>query len=303
MTLKLIHTFNDKIDLYYEDVPLFSYVYVSRVPAIESPRPYFHPVRTLAGDVVTNFRPNDHRWHQGFSMTMPYISGDNFWGGKSFVRGQGYVQLDNNGQQRHVNWDYLTCTDDEADLRQRIVWVSYAGETWIEEERRIVVGEVNPEMSCWTLEVHLSLHNVRGEALEFGSPATEGRPDGVGYGGWFWRGARDLTGGLVMISDGSETSKSDMVVMGHSGPWLAFVGAHDGVDRSSTLVFIDQPQNPRYPTQWFARTESNVCASFALTYADTYTLEADETLNLSYTMVIASGAWNRQQIEAFLKQR
>ncbi len=303
MALKLVDTFNDKIDLYYGDVPLFTYVYVSRVPAVESPRPYFHPVRTLAGDVVTNFRPNDHRWHQGISMTMAYISGDNFWGGKSFVRGQGYVQLDNNGQQRHTNWDYITCTDDHAELRQRIAWISYRGETWIEEVRRINISKIDPAAGYWVLEMNLSLHNVRGEDLVFGSPATEGRPDGVGYGGLFWRGARDLTGALVMVEDGPETSKSDMTVMGHAGAWLAFVGQHDSVDRSSTVILIDQPGNPRYPNRWFARTESDVGGSFAFTYEETYTLPVDESLNLNYQMVFANGAWNRQQITSFLKGR
>src|SRR5690606_37810663 len=126
MTLKLIHTFNDKIDLYYDDVPLFTYVYVPQTPAVESPRPYFHPLRTLAGDVMTNFRPNDHRWHHGLSMTRPSVSGDNFWGGKSYVRGGGYVQLENSGQQRHTSRDYLTCNDEGAELRQRIAWITYA---------------------------------------------------------------------------------------------------------------------------------------------------------------------------------
>lgn len=299
MKLKLIHTFNDKIDLNYGDVPLFSYVYVPQVPAVESPRPYFHPLRTLAGDVVTNFRPNDHRWHHGLSMTMPYVSGDNFWGGKSYVRGEGYVQLDNNGHQRHTNWDYLTCTDEGAELRQRIAWISYAGESWIEETRRISVRDINPDAGCWTLDLRMSLHNVRGEELVFGSPATEGRPDGVGYGGLFWRGARDLTGSLVMVgSDGPETNKSDMTVMGQKGAWLAFVGAHDGVDRISTVIFLDQKTNPRYPTRWFARTESQAGASFALTYDSTYTLEAGAVLDLHYQIVIACGVWSRQQIEA-----
>lgn len=302
MSLKLIHTFNDKIDLYYGEVPLFTYVYVSRESPIESARPYFHPVRTLAGDVVTNFRPNDHRWHHGISMTVPALSGDNFWGGKSFVRGQGYVQLDNNGQQKHAGWDFIRHTDQQAELQQRIDWVSYAGETWIEETRRIAVTEINPDAQYWILDVGLSLHNVRGQPLEFGSPATEGRPDGVGYGGWFWRGARDLTGGLIMMADGAETRKSDMEVMGHTGPWMAFAGTHDGVDRSSTMLFIDQPGNPRYPNPWFARTESNVCASFAFVWDEVYPLAADDTLNLNYRTVIASGAWNRAQIESFIVQ-
>ena len=302
MTLKLVHTVNDQIELFYGDVPLFSYVYQAQTAAVESTRPYFHPIRTLAGDVVTNFRPNDHRWHHGLSMTMPYVSGDNFWGGKSFVSGQGYVQLDNNGQQRHMDWTSLTCTGEQADLRQRVAWVSYGGETWIDEERHIQVREVNADAGYWTLDLGFRLHNVRGEALVFGSPATEGRPDGVGYGGLFWRGARDLTRGFIVIGNGGpETSKSDMEVMGHRGPWLACLGLHDAVDRSSTVIMVDQPGNPRYPTRWFARTETAVGASFALTYEDTYTLEADATLALDYRLIFVSGAWNREKIEAFLR--
>jgi hypothetical protein len=64
------------------------------------------------------------------------------------------------------------------------------------------------------------------------------------------------------------------------------------------VIFLDQPSNPRYPTRWFARTESQAGASFAFTYDSTYTLEADATLNLHYQIVIASGVWSRQQIEA-----
>jgi hypothetical protein len=103
-----------------------------------------------------------------------------------------------------------------------------------------------------------------------------------------------------MVADGPETRKNDMEVMGHRGPWLAFVGVHDVVDHESTLIFIDQPSNPRYPNRWFARTESNVGASFALTYDALYLLEPDETLALNYKMIFANGGWSRQEIGAFV---
>ncbi|MCU1566417.1 MAG: oxidoreductase, partial [Pseudarthrobacter sp.] len=37
----------------------------SRIRAVSSPRPYLHPVRTLAGTVVTDHQPLDHVWHLG----------------------------------------------------------------------------------------------------------------------------------------------------------------------------------------------------------------------------------------------
>ena len=296
MALKLIHTHNDNIQLYNDEVQLFTYVYNPQVAAAEAPRPYFHPMRTLAGDVITNFRPNDHRWHHGLSMTFAYLSGDNFWGGNSYVRDQGYTLLDNLGQQQHREWEEIACAVGSAYFREQIAWVSSKGEIWIDESRthEIALGD-----DYWMLTMRLALHNVRGTVLEFGSPATEGRPD-VGYGGLFWRGARDLTGGTITIADGSSTNNDDMAVMGQRGNWLAFVGKHDEVDHSSTMLFIDQPGNPRYPNKWFARTESNVCASFAFIFDEIYTLEADDTLELNYQIVFANGAWDHARITQFV---
>ncbi len=295
MALKLIHTHNDNIQLYYDGVQLFTYVYQPQVAAVEAPRPYFHPMRTLAGDVVTNFRPNDHRWHHGLSMTFAYLSGDNFWGGNSYVRDQGYTLLDNLGQQQHREWEAITCEPDHAYFRHQIAWVSSKDEIWIDESR---THEVTFADDYWVLTMRLALHNVRGQALEFGSPATEGRP-GVSYGGLFWRGARDLTGGTITIADGPQTNDDDMAVMGQSGSWLSFVGLHDVVDHHSTVLLIDHPDNPRYPNPWFARTTSNVGASFAFIFDEIYTLEADAVLNLNYQIVFANGAWDREQCAQF----
>ncbi len=296
---KLTHAFHDHIELACDERPLFRYVYNNFTPALESPRPYFHPLYTLAGDNVTLFRPHDHRWHHGLSMTVAQLSGQNFWGGRTYVRDQGYVQLENNGRQQHRTWEDMVATNHRVYLREHLSWVTQQGEEWLSETRRIEVSEVNQEAGYWSLELGFRLNNVRGEPLVFGSPATEGRP-GVGYGGLFWRGVRDFTGGRIMLEGGAETSSDDMTVMGKSGGWLAFTGQHDGPDRASTLLFIDHPDNPRYPNQWFARTQSTVCASFAFMFDETLTLEPGEDLTLNYRLVIANGAWSRAQIEEFL---
>ena len=95
------------------DVELFTYVHRPSTPAFEGPKPYLHPVRTLAGDVVTAFRPHDHRWHKGVQMTATDVSGENFWGGVTYVRDQGYVALPNVGSMRH---DEFTSTDSGNNL-------------------------------------------------------------------------------------------------------------------------------------------------------------------------------------------
>jgi len=40
-----------------------------------SPRPYLHPVRTLAGVRVTEAVPRDHPWHLGLSIAVQHVQG------------------------------------------------------------------------------------------------------------------------------------------------------------------------------------------------------------------------------------
>ena len=293
--LWLTHRLTDRVVLGYGDRPLFDYVYAPDVDPRESPKPYFHPLRTLAGNVVTLFRPHDHRWHHGLAMTMAQLSGQNFWGGPTFVRDRGYVRLEDHGRIVHRSWDALECGADRALLAERLEWLSHADEVWIDERRRIEVLEVDPARGYWRLELELRLRNVRAEPLAFGSPTTRGRPM-AGYGGLFWRGVRAFHGGTLLAADGLEGE----AVMGARSPWLAFVGRHDGVDDQSTLLFLDGPDNPRHPNQWFARAESYAGVSFAFMFDAEYTLDPGRELALSYAIVLADGAWTRDDIEAYL---
>lgn len=61
--------------------PVAEYQDGSRIRAVSSPRPYLHPVRTLAGTVVTDHQPLDHVWHLGVGVALQDVDGVNFWGG------------------------------------------------------------------------------------------------------------------------------------------------------------------------------------------------------------------------------
>jgi len=103
-------------------------------------------------------------------MTSAHLSGENFWGGPTYVRDQGYVQLANNGRMLHRSWDDVRCDADTALLLERLEWLTQAGETWISEHRRIRVTEVQQEHGYWSLDLSFDLQNVRGAPLTFGSP-------------------------------------------------------------------------------------------------------------------------------------
>ena len=292
-TLTQVH--HSHLDLHYGDSQLFRYIYQPQTDQRESQKPYFHPLNTLDGNTVTNFRPYDHVWHHGLSMTMAVLSDQNFWGGPSYVHEKGYVQLPNNGRQAHQSWESLRCDDEEISFKEHLNWITLNGERWLTETRTISVSELNVDAGYWALDFGIALKNVAGEALVFGSPTTEGRPL-AGYGGLFWRGPRSFLKGQVLAGK----NLSGPEVMGQAAPWLAFTGWHDGVYQQSTLLFIDRPGNPRYPNKWFIRNEPYACASFAFSFDEELVLEAAGSLSFSYRVAIINGAWSREQIEEYL---
>lgn len=293
MTLTLTHTFDDRVRVTRAGRTLFEYVYMPTEPANESPKPHLHPLCTLKGNPVTIYRPHDHVWHVGVMMTNAALSGQNFWGGSTYVRDEGYRRLNNVGRQQHTEWLDMRAEDEAVALEHRLAWVTVDEQRWIDERRAWRVAAIDPEAGLWVLEVTMALTNVRGEALEFGSPTTEGRPN-AGYGGLFWRGPRDFTRCQVLAEGDLEGQDA---IMGARATWVAFVGKHDGSLDRSTLVFLDHPENLRHPTQWFVRTEPYACASASFMFDEVYELPADETLSLKYRLVVADGDWQRDDIE------
>jgi hypothetical protein len=291
--IRLVHEVGEAVELRRGRDLLFRYVYDSGVDPEESPKPYFHPLRTLAGEEVTLFRPHDHPWHTGLAMTSAYLSGENFWGGPTYVRDKGYEWLENQGRIRHDHWSEIQ--GDGSLLKERLSWISHGGATWIEEERGISVGEIDQEGGVWSLDLSFQLKNITDRSLTFGSPTTEGRP-AAGYGGLFWRGPRSFDEGEILAADGLEGPE----VMGRRSPWLAYVGFHDGTGRGSTVIFLDSPTNVRFPGKWFVRNDPYACMSCSFMFDEEYVLEPEDELALDYRVVLGDSRWSRTRIEEYV---
>jgi hypothetical protein len=296
---------DDRVLLIADDTVLAEYVHRPTDVQLESPRPYFSPIRTLGGELVSLFRPHDHVWHKGITWSLPVVGDENFWGGPTFVSGQGYVQLPNNGTQQHRSFTEradaaadATAADATAPahLVETLDWVTEAGETVLDEERRIAAtildaqaradaGSPGAASGAWLLAFETSMRNVTDRPIPIGSPTTRGR-ENAGYGGLFWRGPRSFTGGSVLapgVAGGDE-------LRGLRAPWMGFSGRHDGSGGASTIVMIDDPGNVQHPPQWFARSEEFACLCPAPFFSEEHTVEPGATLVLRYGVVVADGA-------------
>lgn len=262
-------------------VEILRYVYRPDAPVAESPKPYLHPLRTLSGQVVTAYRPHDHRWHKGIQMTVSHLSGENFWGGPTYKDGE-YLDLPNNGTMRHREFESV-----EPDrFVERLSWHTQPGEHWVDEVRAIGVADIQPD--SWTLSFTTTIRNVHQDMLRIGSPTTHGRPM-AGYCGFFWRGPRSFTDGQVM----AEQQEPGDDMMGKRSSWLAYIGHHDETDHTSTLIFQAEPG-----THWFVRTTPFPAVNPSLAFHEELALPPGHALTAAYRVTIAEGAWSRDRIQS-----
>ncbi|MEE6263186.1 DUF6807 domain-containing protein [Plantactinospora sonchi] len=294
-TLTVTHEHGHRIVVDVAGVEIATYVYDdSRIDPYESPKPYLHPLRTLGGALVSAYRPNDHRWHKGIQMTVSHLSGQNFWGGHSYVRDRGYTRLDNIGRMRHDSFELVNVTPTELTLRETLTWITSAGEHWVAERRELRIHGVDRARGSWMLDFGTELRNIRGADLSIGSPTTHGRPN-AGYTGFFWRGPRGWAGGQIITPDGGGDPES----MGTVSPWLAYTGEHDEVDGSGTILVFAGSSSGSVPLKWFVRNTPFPAINPSPAFDQEIPLAPDETLRLRHRVVIADRAWDRPEIESF----
>jgi hypothetical protein len=292
-TLTVTHEHGLRIGVAVGAVEIAAYVYGEDIPAFESAKPYLHPMRTLSGALVSAYRPHDHRWHKGLQMTWSHVSGQNFWGGNTYVRGQGYTPKDNVGAMRHDAFDVIDLTGGELTLSERLTWVASTGEEWVSEHRRLRFHGVDPDRGTWMLDFATELTNIRGEALGLGSPTTHGR-DNAGYTGFFWRGPRGFTGGEIITADGGGPA-----TMGTSAsPWLAYTGKNDEVDGGAT-VLVFAGSTSRGEITWFVRNDPFPAINPSPAFHEEITLADGDSLALEHRVVVADRIWTREEIEGF----
>ncbi len=232
------------------------------------PRPYLHPVRTLGGTVVTDALPADHRWHLGVGLAMPDVAGANLWGGRSYVHGQGYVWLPDHGRIQHTAWRGQSAEQVTHDL----AWTAPNGDVLL-MERRTVRAEANGPK--WTLTMATNLTNPGGSPIELRSPAVNGRGDGAGYGGFFWR--------LPSTADPTLTagsSRAEQEANGSAWPELTVSGT--AASGRYTLTFRGLRDNDR----WFVRLADYPAVGAALAFRRPLVIMPGRSVERTYRVEI-----------------
>ncbi|MFD9004042.1 PmoA family protein [Streptomyces sp. NPDC059582] len=276
-------TANDAPVLRVAGRPVARYVIRPELPARLSPRPYLHPVTTLAGTAVTELGPADHLHHLGVGVAVPDVEGHNFWGGRTYVRDRGPTELDNHGAQRHTAFQLCDPDGFVAQLR----WVA-AGTELLRECRTVAAVELTS--SAWALDFTFSLTNVTPDPLSIGSPATNGRP-GAAYGGYFWRARGESRAPDVFTAD----TEGEAAAHGARADWLALAGA------TWTLVFAGATDTTRQDP-WFVRAADYPGVGSSLAAEQRLTIEPGDTAVRRIVTVAADGRLDRDSAAALVRK-
>ena len=124
MALRLTGGDDRSLGLACGQAQLLRYVYRPSRPAGRVAPAVLHPLRTRGGALVSGYRPADHPWHQGLSWALPNVGTENFWGGPTYQRGDGYRQLANHGTVRHDRCAAAGVQDGELGLDEQLTWLT-----------------------------------------------------------------------------------------------------------------------------------------------------------------------------------
>ncbi|MDO0915891.1 PmoA family protein [Streptomyces sp. DT2A-34] len=263
--------------------PVGRYVTRPELPARLSPRPYLHPVTTLAGTAVTELSPADHIHHLGVGVAVPDVEGHNFWGGRTYVRDQGPTELDNHGAQRHTAFQLR----DPDGFVEELRWVA-AGAELLRERRTVATTELAD--FAWALDFTFSLTNVTPGPLSIGSPATNGRP-GAAYGGFFWRARKEASAPDVFTVD----REGEQEIHGTRAPWVALTGS------TWTLIFAGATERTRQDP-WFVRAGEYPGVGSSLAAEERLPIPPGETAVRRIVTVVADGRISRLEAASLVRK-
>ncbi|MCF3650260.1 PmoA family protein [Synoicihabitans lomoniglobus] len=258
---------------------LWSYAYRPGTPANESPRPFMHPLHTRHGDVLTNWRPNDHPWHHGLSFTLTSVNGVNFWGGPSHRAADGYQWRQDHGVQQHDEWLLKT----PARLVQRLTWLdSQPDAAVVLTEERTLATTLRDD--GWTLQWISRLTNPGSFDLRCDNYHSLGGLDGSHYSGLQFRGARGLLdqhgdATIRVVGEGGQTELE--ALHGHTSNWVEWHAQHDGSLRRTRLRF----ESKSGPLPWFVRPNDPMVA-WAPHRENAWIIPAGETRELDHELHI-----------------
>jgi len=250
--------------------------------------PYFHPLRTTEGRLLTWDKPPDHLWHHGLWFSWKYINKVNYW----------EIDAKTGHPAGKTSWSNVRVTTGR-DLKVRIdMDLAYrpagVGEPVLVEKRTIEISPPEAD-GVYRLDWTCTFKALTTVVLDRTPlPGETGGQTWGGYAGLSLRLARALADREARTSDGLvETWIEDRYRGRHTA--LDYSGLVDG--EPAGVAIIDHPSNPRSPSPWYViRSAEMSFFTPAVLCFEPLTLNAGESLALRYRVLVHPGRWDENRL-------
>lgn len=260
-------------------------------------KPYFHPLRSADGLIVTRMFPTekkageieDHPHHRGMFFSHGDINGFNFWAtepGPNKPKNAGSMVTKRVDLKSGAKTGSITAEFEGLDPDGKPIM----------RETRVITFHSHPTLRI--VDYQITIDPL--VTLKFGD--TKEGTFGIRLATSM---QEDKFGGLMTISEGRSGEKN---VWGKRSPWLDYVGKVD--DQTVGVAVFDHPSNPRHPTYWHTRAYGLLAANIFGVHdfeADpkkdgSMTINPGQPITFKYRVVIHPGDTKTADIAALYQK-
>lgn len=273
--------------------------------------PYFHPLATLDGTVLTDLHPDDHPWHRGLRFAWKKINGlDGYW---SWPEGLESLPEDD-GSTDVTAVKVVAGKDHSAQFELELSYHPPGMPPALTEKRTVSVSAPDKNGSYQIEWRSVFTAGLEGAILD--RTPIPGEPDGKPWGGYAGMHLRvanreNLTAWTLLNSEGirisnkmdtggAEQKKSLEQTHGKPARWLDLTLDFTDGKRAGVALF-DHPGNLRHPAAWHVSSMPRELNQTPLFYG-AYTLEAGKTLTFRYRILVHSGEVDKTRLESQWKE-
>ena len=256
-------------------------------------KPYFHPLSTIDGFVLTGLRPEDHPWHRAVWFSWKYINGLNYWEedhetGKS----EGITELKSVKTKQNKQFG--------AEFNLELTYHPPGGADLLREERTVRMSSPDADGSYF-MDWQSTFTALADEVILDRTPLPD-EPEGKSWGGYAGFSARlnNQLWDVKAVNDSGETEN----LHGKSSRWMSFQ-AKNLKGNSVSIIIIDHPSNPNHPNKWFISNDPGTPFYYfspALIFDRKLVLKKGDKLHLKYRLLVSSEEMNQEKIKNNWKQ-
>lgn len=252
-------------------------------------KPYFHPLSTMDGSVLTAMRPEDHPWHRAVWFSWKFINGLNYWEeDRETGKSEGITELKSVASK--LNKDFT------AEFKIELAYHPPMGVDLLNEERTIRMSPP-AEDGSYFMDWESTFTALANEVVLDRTPLPD-EPNGVTWGGYAGFSARlNLQlWDVKTISDSGETEN----LHGKASKWISFQAKNLKGEPVSLTIF-DHPDNVKFPNKFYISNDPVTPFYYfspALIFDQRMILKKGEKLHLKYRLLIYSGELNQEKINS-----